>query len=68
MKELHQYQCEVCGTVYSSERIAMECEGSHKIIENVEPVKYRSMKSDPDGYPDQIKVTFNNHSTLIYKR
>lgn len=68
MIRLEQYKCEICGTVYNSERVALECESNHKTIVSFDPMKYKPYKSDPDGYPDQIKVTFNNHSTLIYKR
>lgn len=68
MKVLNQYQCEICGTVYNSERIASECESSHKLITNVVADRYRGFHENPDGFPDRVKVTFDNHSTLIYKR
>ena len=35
MKQLQQFQCEICGTVYNSERVASECENNHKIIDSI---------------------------------
>lgn len=68
MKETTLYQCEICGTQYASERAAIECEQSHRTIKEVVAQKYRSFKSNPDGYPDVISVTFDNDKKVTYKR
>ncbi len=68
MKETTLYQCEICGTQYASEGAAIECERSHRTIKEVVAQKYRSFKSNPDGYPDVISVTFDNDKKVVYKR
>lgn len=68
MKEMTLYQCELCGTQYASERAAIDCEESHRKIKEVVAQRYRSFKSNPDGYPDVISVTFDNDKKVVYKR
>jgi hypothetical protein len=68
MKELKLYQCELCGTQYASEKFAKDCEESHRIIKEAKPYKYRSLKSNPDGFPDSVIVEFDNGRQIIYKR
>ena len=68
MKEIQLYQCEFCNTQYASKQDAEECEKSHKIIKQVTSLKYRNMKSNPDGYPDSIWITFNNNESVRYVR
>lgn len=63
MKEVTLYQCEICGTQYASEGAAIECEESHRKIKEVVAQRYH-----PDGYPDVILVTFDNHKKVTYKR
>lgn len=68
MIEVNLYQCEICGTQYASSEAAQNCEKSHKTIESIESAKYRSLKSNPDGYPDKITVVFNDNKRIIYHR
>ena len=68
MKELKLYQCEICNTQYASKQYAEECEKSHKIIKAVVPLKYRSLKSNPEGYPDSVKIIFDNDEEIRYIR
>lgn len=68
MKEINLYQCEICGTQYASSKAAQDCEKSHKTIESIESAKYRSLKSNPDGYPDKITVVFSDNKQVTYHR
>lgn len=68
MKEVTLYECEVCGTQYSSSKMAKECEKTHKAIQEIESVKYRSMVANPDGYPDKITVVFSDNKRVTYHR
>lgn len=68
MKEVNLYQCEICGTQYSSSKAAQDCEKSHKTIESIESAKYRSVGYNQDGYPDKISVKFTDNETIIYHR
>ena len=68
MKEITQYQCELCKTLYDSEEKAITCEQSHKTIIASEPCKYKSFESNPEGYPSKIMVTFNDGRKIIYDK
>lgn len=68
MKELKLYQCEICNTQYKSEKMAIDCEKTHKRIKKVDPLKYRSFNSSKDGIPDTINVTFDNDKVVRYSR
>lgn len=68
MKEKTLYQCEICGTEYAQEDNALKCESSHRAIESVVPKKYRSLKSNPSGYPDRVLVTFDDGEEIEYTR
>lgn len=67
MKKLELYQCEVCNTQYNDKNKAMECEKSHKLPAIVEGSKYRAVKSNPNGYPDRVKITFTDGSIVEYE-
>ena len=64
MKEVTLYECEVCGSQYSSSKMAKECEKIHKTIQEIGSVKYRSM----DGYPNEITVVFSGNKRVTYHR
>lgn len=66
MKEQVLYQCEICGTKYSSRKMAEECEAYHKIPKSVEAIKYRSLKGG-GLVPDYVQVKFTDGSVARYK-
>ena len=67
MKKLELYVCEICNTQYNEKNKAIECEKSHKIPTGCVGSRYRAMKSNYQGYPDRIKVTFNDGSVIEYE-
>ncbi len=69
MKELHLYQCEVCGTQYVEKQKAKNCEMSHKKPLKVSGTRYNSMnQGSSDGYPVKVTVTFEDGACVDYRR
>lgn len=68
MKELKLYQCERCGTQYSSRIMAEECERSHKVPIKISGCRYLSLKQNQPGYPQKISVVFDDGKTIDYHR
>lgn len=68
MREFKVYQCEVCGTKFSSKEKAVECEKTHRKIIKAIAAKYRPYTSAKDGIPDYISVSFDDGSEVRYKR
>lgn len=68
MKELKLYQCEICNTQYNDKTKAKDCEKSHRMLRDAVASKYRAMKANLDGYPDEITATFDDGKEIKYKR
>ena len=67
MKELNQYQCEICGIVYRDQSAAEKCEAAHilpKARKSITGYKfYKEAK-----YPDYVTIEFEDGSIGRYKR
>ena len=68
MKEIKQYKCEHCGTIYADKDRALQCEKNHKFIVKNVSVHYLPYASDNTGYPNKILVEFENGEKKEYKR
>ena len=73
MKKIEVYQCELCGAQYKSEEECKECENYHIKPVSVVCAKWLPkgfLKDDPkaDGLPLKVSVTFEDGTTLDYKR
>lgn len=68
MKEQKLYICEFCGTQYKEKQKALDCEKNHHIPKSMSQSQYHATKCSQDGYPDKIKVVFDNGEALWYKR
>lgn len=68
MKEIKQYKCDYCGTVYSEKDRAERCEKNHKHIAKVVSIHYLSQSIDATGYPNKIIVEFSDGSEKTYVR
>lgn len=66
MKELNQYQCEVCGTTYADPQVAIRCEASHILPKNIVNYKYDTYANKK--YPEYITVKFLDGSIVLYKK
>lgn len=63
MKELNQYQCEICGTVYKDRLIAEKCEASHILPQKIIGHKFYKAK-----YPEYVNIEFEDGSVGRYQR
>ena len=73
-KQIVQYKCEKCGTIYVEKSTAERCEEAHRkpaSPNTVKPLSYHSIfvdKENPEtnSYPDSILVMFENGRALEY--
>ena len=68
MKELNLYQCEICGTPYSSKVTCRACEASHIKIKGICEAKYNAVNMGGDGLPIKITIEFENGKKARYRR
>lgn len=68
MKEIMQYKCERCGTLYEDKDRALKCEKGHKLATKIVSVNYMRHIYDNTGYPNKILVEFDDGTTKEYKR
>ena len=68
MKEIKQYKCEHCGTIYVDKDKALQCEKNHKFGVDIASVHYLPYASDNTGYPNKILIEFNDGAREEYKR
>lgn len=67
MKELNQYQCEICGIVYRDRSAAEKCEAAHILPKAKKPIiGYKFYKEQK--YPEYIMIIFEDGSIGKYKR
>lgn len=62
MKEIVQYKCEHCGTIYTDKDKALQCEKGHKSAIKIVSVHYLHT-----SYPDKILVEFDDGTTKEYR-
>lgn len=68
MKNLQQFQCEICNTIYRPKTECINCEKkSHNAPVKIANVKYNSYKND-GAYPQYIEVKMSNNETIRYKK
>lgn len=68
MKELKQYQCEYCHTLYTENLKCNKCESNH-----VQPIKiiqchYHPFNVDKSGEPCSVFIEMSNGKTVRYKK
>lgn len=68
MKTITRYQCEHCGTPYTDEKAATNCEQSHNLPVSITDARYSSIANDKSGYPYLICVKMTDGRTLAFKR
>ena len=68
MKELKLYQCEICGTQYSSKVTCEHCESIHIIPKAIYETKYTPVNMGGDGLPTKIIIEFENGKKAQYRR
>ena len=68
MKELTQYQCETCGTLYAQEESCLACEASHIPYTAITSCRYQSIKQGNSKYPYAIHILMDDGTTLVFKR
>ena len=68
MKEIKRYLCEYCHAEYTSIDAAQKCEKSHKLPREIINANYKSMNSDPYGYPESILIQMSNGAKVLYRQ
>lgn len=64
MTKKEVFICDICGTNYSKEKQALDCEKTHYKCTEIIKAKY-----EPNCYyPDEIKVKFSNNISGRYRR
>ena len=64
MKELNQYQCEICGIVYRDRLAAEKCESAHVLPQKITEHKFYKERK----YPEYIMIEFEDGSVGRYQR
>lgn len=68
MKPVQKYQCEVCHAEYVAEKVALECEASHKLPLSIVGVRHLPKGAGRDGYPVSVTVRMSDGKDITYKR
>ena len=67
MKEVTQYQCEICKHLYRTKEEAEKCERSHVTPVSVAlPLNFKRPVDESYGYPHIVIVTMDNGDTAEY--
>jgi len=65
MKEVKQYKCETCGTLYAIKDQCEMCEKQHRIPAEIQSAHHLPMNVSAK-YPTRIIVKFDDGSTRTY--
>lgn len=66
MKELKQFQCEICKTIYADMEECKECEGSHRKAKSIVRQYFRPQQDGGLKYPYRIVVEMEDGSSVFY--
>lgn len=67
MKEVKQYICEICGTVYAEKESCKACETNHRHPIRIASAHYLACRNLKSGYPLKLEIGFSDGSTKTYK-
>lgn len=68
MKEQTIYVCEFCNTQFKKREDAIGCERYHHKANKIVGSKYHRAVSSSDGYPDTLKIEFDDGKTVDYRK
>lgn len=69
MKEVTQYECGHCGTLYDDADTCKECEEYHIPVKQVIKYAYYPKDTGPEAkYPYAVSVVMNDGKNLIFTR
>ena len=68
MKMTKRYVCEICGTEYRDEKMAVNCEKGHRTPVEITGMRYAPITNDATGYPQYIIVRMSSGEKVAYKR
>lgn len=66
MRELKQYVCDTCGTVYKEKELCEMCEKGHTHVDHVISATYQSTHQN-GKYPQKVYIEFEDGSRRYYK-
>lgn len=66
MKTVHQYKCEVCGTLYTDKEECVQCEKQHVFPLEVTTAHHRPRKVCAK-YPPRIDIKFSDGTIQRYE-
>lgn len=67
MREQKVFICEFCGAQYENEQEALDCEKYHRKPKKIKQ-SYYNEKNTSDGYPNFIRITFDDELSILYKK
>ena len=68
MIELTKYRCDHCGTEYADKQKAQQCEGGHRLPQQIKKANLLPIANDRSGYPNRIIVTMSDGKNIEYVR
>lgn len=69
MRQVTQYQCEICGTMYDAPEKCEACEASHVAVENVQSYRYIPVNQGTNSkYPVSVTILMEDGTVGVYKR
>lgn len=69
MRQLTQYQCEVCGTMYGEVEKCEACENSHVAVDHIQSYRYIPVNQGANSkYPVSVSLLMEDGTIGVYKR
>ncbi len=65
MKELKQFQCEICKSIYSDSETCKKCEDSHCQAKSIVSQYFRPQKYNGSEYPYRIVVKMEDGKKCV---
>ncbi|MCM1059815.1 MAG: hypothetical protein NC452_05935 [Eubacterium sp.] len=67
MKELKQFQCEICNTVYKSKDLCESCERFHCKPKQITKANFNAGQNGSLKYPQRILIEMEDGKTATYE-
>ena len=69
MRQVTQYQCEICGTMYNDTEMCEVCEASHVGVDSVQSYRYIPVNQGANSkYPVSVTIQMEDGTTATFKR
>ena len=69
MRQVTQYQCEICGTMYNDVDKCEACENGHVAVNQVQSYRYIPINQGANSkYPVSVTILMEDGTTATFKR